>query len=60
MFQTNDINVAKLELAYELCKTVTTIENRAIPPLTKDEGIIERAKLIRKVISELTKPPGQS
>lgn len=60
MLQTNDINVAKLELAYELCKNVTIIENRAITPLTKDEGIIERAKLIRKVVSALTKPPGQS
>lgn len=54
-FQTNDIHVARLELAAELCKDVTKFENKLIPDLKKDIDVLEKARLIRKVVAELTK-----
>ena len=57
MFQTNDINVAKLEVAYELCKGVQTIDGKSSSTLNTDLSILIRAGLIKKVVSELTKAP---
>ena len=59
-FNTNDVNVAKLELAWELSKKVTNIEGSHVPvDSDKDELIIKRAKLITKIFNELV-PPSRS
>lgn len=56
-FHTNDFSVARLQLAYEMSKNVSEIENTHVPFETnKDELIIKRAKLITKIYHELIPP----
>ena len=53
-FQTNDFLVATLEVAQELAKRVSIINEKAVPVDTnRGELAIERAKLIRKIFEIL-------
>lgn len=57
-FQTNNPEVAKLELAIKLCEQVETINNKnVLLKPEKEEQALERAKLITRVYNEL---PGTS
>lgn len=56
-FQTNDFQVATLELAEKLSEKVTVIGSKAAhTPPESDEAAIERAKLIRLIFQTLHTP----
>ncbi len=55
-FHTNDVNVARYQIAHELCKHVVSIDNTSYSAQiqsNKDEYAIAIAKLIKKVVAEL-------
>ena len=53
-FQTNDFNVAKLELAKELAQSVETIKNTHVPKAPSDDKkVIDRAELITAIFNKL-------
>jgi len=51
--QTNDFEVAKLQLAWMLCQQVESIENKGITAIRTDMAALKRAKLVAKIFSEL-------
>jgi len=50
---TNDINVVKYQIAYELCQPIDVIDGKHIDERNVDKYAIEKAKLINKVVGEL-------
>jgi len=60
-FHTNDFQVAMMQIAYEMSKSVTVIENASVlVNADKDELILKRAKLVRQIFDKLATPTRSS